>query len=99
MNNRQDLSATRYVAMKAWCVSGVAPFLEHGTQGCDLCLSKIMVFFGVVFCMFFSIWNLEVQKSAPHYTEAAYDEIELLAEALLYGRMHKKLVMSSEPTV
>lgn len=23
----------------------------------------------------------QVQKSAPHYTEAAYDEIELLAEA------------------
>ena len=25
--------------------------------------------------------ELVVQKSAPHYTEAAYDEIELLAEA------------------
>ena len=24
---------------------------------------------------------MQVQKSAPHYTEAAYDEIELLAEA------------------
>ena len=24
----------------------------------------------------------QVQKSAPHYTEAAYDEIELLAEAV-----------------
>ncbi|CAE8719320.1 unnamed protein product [Polarella glacialis] len=28
---------------------------------------------------------MKVQKSAPHYTEAAYDEIELLAEAAKHG--------------
>merc|ERR1712151_463229 len=28
---------------------------------------------------------MKVQKSAPHYTEAAYDEIELLAEAAKLG--------------
>ena len=31
---------------------------------------------------------MEVQKSAPHYTEAAYDEIELLAEAAKRGGLH-----------
>mmetsp|Transcript_4302 Transcript_4302/g.7536 ORF Transcript_4302/g.7536 Transcript_4302/m.7536 type:complete len:634 (-) Transcript_4302:97-1998(-) len=30
---------------------------------------------------------MKVQKSAPHYTEAAYDEIELLAEAAKRGTM------------
>jgi len=30
---------------------------------------------------------LKVQKSAPHYTEAAYDEIELLAEAAKRGQL------------
>jgi len=31
---------------------------------------------------------MKVQKSAPHYTEAAYDEIELLAEAAKRGGLH-----------
>jgi len=30
---------------------------------------------------------MKVQKSAPHYSEAAYDEIELLAEAAKRGKM------------
>lgn len=32
---------------------------------------------------------MKVQKSAPHYTEAAYDEIELLAEAAKRGGMQE----------
>jgi serine/threonine protein kinase len=32
---------------------------------------------------------MKVQKSAPHYTEAAYDEIELLAEAAKRGSMQE----------
>lgn len=31
---------------------------------------------------------MKVQKSAPHYTEAAYDEIELLAQAAKKGGQH-----------
>mmetsp|Transcript_114696 Transcript_114696/g.255916 ORF Transcript_114696/g.255916 Transcript_114696/m.255916 type:complete len:675 (+) Transcript_114696:162-2186(+) len=32
---------------------------------------------------------MKVQKSAPHYTEAAYDEIELLAEAAKRGQLEE----------
>ena len=53
----EDLSVTRYVAMKAGASS--RPF------GAGRRRSPAA----------------QVQKSAPHYTEAAYDEIELLAEA------------------